>query len=94
MITIKSKNFRDKIGKVFGVLVGNEEVARGVHLKMERPATLRIEMNSDRVLIKFTENAPKLKVNLWPVDISFSEIEEIRIYEDYAIIKLNNFEDA
>lgn len=93
MITIKLDNFQDTVGKIYGCLVGETELTRGIHLKASGVIESTMEKFSDRVVITFTNNKPKLKVNIWPVSVEFTEIEKVVIYEKYATVKLNRFPD-
>ena len=94
MITIKSENFRETIGKLYDTLVGEKDLARGIYLRVDDPVSMRLSKLSDRVVIDFTENKPKLKVNIWPVAIEFTEISKITIFTDKAIIALDGFPDV
>lgn len=94
MITIKSENFRESVGKLYDTLVGEKDIARGIYLKVDDPVSMRLTKLSDRVEIEFTQNNPKLKINVWPVSIEFTKIERITIYQDRAVISLDGFPDV
>jgi hypothetical protein len=93
MITIKSENFRESIGKVYDTLVGKKALARGVYLTMDGPVAMRLEKTGDCVVIEFTDGRPELTIDLPIINIDFARVDKITIYSSYAIIALSGFPD-
>ena len=94
MITVKSKDFRAKVGKLFDVLVGEQELARGIYLAVDGPVAMRLDKQSDCVVIEFAgDYKPKLRINLPILSLKFTKIEKVTIYKTRAVINLANFPD-
>lgn len=94
MISIKSKNFREKIGRIFDIIVGEQEVVSGVYLSMDSAIACKIEKYSDRVVVDFSgDTKPRIRISLAVFSLPLTNIERVTIYKNRAVIKLNMFPD-